>query len=744
MFSGVIATCAGLSEHDAELISAAIVAFGGGFKLSLCAEVTHVIAQSLDTSKVAALRQHPSVKIPVVAPHWVNDCFSLRRRIPLDNYVFDMEKNETPQCLRASWEPRVSRHISPPDNRSAAVLMSRHVLFSRDVNGGVLEGNSELHSVVDAVAAAGGIVIETPDDNEGAQEVVKRTDIVVARFRESPECRAAIALNKTVGSLKWLISVVSSGVMTAPRDRLLHFPYPRKPIKGFDTEQITITRYTGTQRTYLKELIGKMGGTFTPDLTPRNTVCIALEPEGDKVVKAYEWNIPVVNHTWLEECFATWEKHHLVQRQYLAFPGAAQLRSVLGRVPVEADSIARFAGEVQPQLMQRKVEANVALKSEDTSSVPQDAAKGAPHQSAHAPETDAQQAAAPEVEAQKAAAPEADAKEMAASGAEAQGPAAPQETQAPVQAPREAPVQAPREAPVPEAPREAPVPEAPREAFAPESDAQVRTPEVEAQGRAPPSAHPEGAEQQAPAATEQPNDTNSPSRGTRRRRDTPEGANKRIRQSPVIATTSLDIAPSDARALSAMHVQRTDNIYEATHLVAAQLARTEKMLCAIARGGVPIVTYDWIREMVKRREVVDAGPFALHDAAKESMWDIRLDDVLARANARPGKLLDGHTFYYTRRVQPSGDIFRRIVAAAGGTAVPANGAATARAIADEGAMNHLVSCVDDKAAAAKIVEQCARLRQDGKPPVRVWTSEVVLSGVLRQDLVWASTFELAI
>lgn len=719
------------------------MAFGGGFKLSLCAEVTHVIALSLDTSKVAALRQHSSVKIPVVAPHWVNDCFSLRRRIPLDNYVFDMEKNESPQCLRASWEPRVSRHISPPDNRSAAVLMSRHVLFSRDVNGGVLEGNSELHSVVDAVAAAGGIVIETPDDDEDAQEVVKRADIVVARFRESPECRAAIALNKTVGSLKWLISVVSSGVMTAPRDRLLHFPYPRKPIKGFDTEQITITRYSGTQRTYLKELIAKMGGTFTPDLTPRNTVCIALEPEGDKVVKAYEWNIPVVNHTWLEECFATWEKHHLAQRQYLAFPGAAQLRSVLGHVPVEADSIARFAGEIQPQLTQRKVEATVALKSEDTSSVPQDTAQGASHQSTHAPEADTQQAATPEAKAQKAAAPEADAQEMALPGAESQS-VTPQETQTLVQAPLEAPVQeAPGEAPV-QAPREAPMPEAPREASAPESDAQAHILEIEPQGRVPPSAHPEGAEQQAPAATEQPSDTNSPSRGTRRRRDTPEGAHKRIRRTPVIATTSLDIAPSDARALSAMHVQRTDNIYEATHLVAAQLARTEKMLCAIARGGVPIVTYDWIREMVKRREVVDAGPFALHDVAKESMWDIRLDDVLARANARPGKLLDGHTFYYTRRVQPSGDIFRRIVAAAGGTAVPANGAATARAIADEGAMNHLVSCVDDKAAAAKIVEQCARLRQDGQPPVRVWTSEVVLSGVLRQDLVWASTFELAI
>lgn len=220
---------------------------------------------------------------------------------------------------------------------------------------------------------------------------------------------------------------------------------------------------------------------------------------------------------------------------------------------------------------------------------------------------------------------------------------------------------------------------------------------------------------------------------------------KRPRQTPVVATTSVEISAADARALSALHVRRTDNIGEATHLVAAHLARTEKMLVAIARGTVHIVTYDWIRAMIAAHSVVDAAPYALHDADREAAWAMRLGDALARSRARPGQLLAGHTFIYTRRIQPAVPVFRRIVEAAGGAAVPASGAASARALASASDTHHFVSCGDDRGAADKMAAQYAAAAADhGAPtPLRVWTTEVVLSGVLRQKLVWASEFELA-
>ncbi|WFD33426.1 regulator of Ty1 Transposition [Malassezia cuniculi] len=753
IFSGVVVTCAGLSEHDAELISAAVASLGGGFKMSLCAEVTHVIALSLDTSKVIALRQYPTINIPVVAPHWINDCFSLRRRIPIDDYVFNLTKNETPNCLRASWEPRAVREHASTAQRSDAVLEGRRVLLARDIHGGALEGHAELRSVADSVVAAGGSLVDAPRDDASAAAAVSGADIVVTRFRDSAECRAAIAANVTVGSLMWLISVLTSGVITAPRDRLLHFPYPKEAIPGFDTELITITRYTGKDRAYLKDLIAKMGGTFTPDLTPRNTVCVALEPEGDKVTKAHEWNIPVVNHTWLEACFATWKKHHLVQRQYISFPGAAQLRSVLGQVPVDDLSIARFAGMPAPS--------HTMPDTADESTLVDDIGLEAKQEPAEAGEGRGVVEGGPmEVYEEKHLETHRDTHE------EAPGEAPEEAEEAPEEAHKEA-EEAPAETynavaggergshnhiveqfdqdPLTGQVEGGGGASEPVNVKAPDTNQVEEAPPAEAADSNPAQDLPAEAPHEASPAAEQPHSPTPPAgqdtsqemesrdsepnehvepiepktegaRGTRRRRETSETPHKRVRPTLVIATTSVEVSTSDARALHALHIRRTDNISEATHLVAENLTRTEKMLCAIARGTVQIVTYDWIREMVQKHQIVDAAPYALHDAQKEAQWGMRLDEALARAQKHPGKLLDGHTFYYTRGVVPSGNVLRRVIEAAGGTAILATGTAPARAIASSGATTHLVSCMNDKAAASKIVAQHAKIAErEGLP-----------------------------
>jgi mediator of DNA damage checkpoint protein 1 len=42
-----------------------------------------------------------------------------------------------------------------------------------------------------------------------------------------------------------------------------------------NTQEITVTNYTGDARDYLKKLIGLMGATFTPSMSGKNTVVIA-------------------------------------------------------------------------------------------------------------------------------------------------------------------------------------------------------------------------------------------------------------------------------------------------------------------------------------------------------------------------------------------------------------------------------------------------------------------------------------
>ncbi|WFC99758.1 regulator of Ty1 Transposition [Malassezia yamatoensis] len=341
LFSGVVISCASLSPHDQEVIGAAVESLGGAVKQTLCEEVTHLVAISRESAKVRALEQRPDIQVQVVAPHWINDSFRLNRKLPLNDYLFDLRAaNSLPVCLCASWdrpEPSGSSPLSSSIDDAPAVLTGKRVLFARDIHGGALESHPELHSLRDRVEAAGGLCNETvvPDASyDRVYAAVRESDLVVARYRESEEFGAAILQNKPVGTLLWLVQILSKNRIIASRDRLLHFPYPREPVRGFSQLAVTITNYSGAARSYLKELIAKMGGNFTPHMTPSHDVCIALDLVGEKVKKAREWNIPVVNHIWLEQCFATWTKQNLAQEQFISFPGAAQLKAVVGHAGV--------------------------------------------------------------------------------------------------------------------------------------------------------------------------------------------------------------------------------------------------------------------------------------------------------------------------------------------------------------------------------------------------------------------------
>lgn len=102
----------------------------------------------------------------------------------------------------------------------------------------------------------------------------------------------AVRHAKTIGTLPWMYHVQSTGVFSPPMDQLLWYPIPKKPIEGFSghvsilslprdrlnlqqSQEITVTNYTGESREYLKKLIMAMGATFTPSMSGRNTVLIA-------------------------------------------------------------------------------------------------------------------------------------------------------------------------------------------------------------------------------------------------------------------------------------------------------------------------------------------------------------------------------------------------------------------------------------------------------------------------------------
>ena len=89
IFSGIVICCAHLTPHDVDLMATSVTSMGGGVKQTLCEEVTHVVAIDRDNSKMRALEQHKTdLPIIAVAPHWINDSYSVQRLLPLDKYVF--------------------------------------------------------------------------------------------------------------------------------------------------------------------------------------------------------------------------------------------------------------------------------------------------------------------------------------------------------------------------------------------------------------------------------------------------------------------------------------------------------------------------------------------------------------------------------------------------------------------------------------------------------------------------------
>lgn len=660
IFSGIVICCAHLTPHDADVMATSVTSMGGGIKQTLCEEVTHVVAIDRDNSKMRALEQHKTdLPIIAVAPHWINDSFSVQRLLPLDKYIFPMDKPQgLPPCLCAPQTDAQATVVSlslPPQtsNTEHSVLKGKTVLFARDIHGGTLEARPELHSIRDRVVQVGGRCASTIPATASADEVaaaIERVDVIVARHRESDECTHALGQQKTVGTLPWLAKVLSTGHITSPRDRLLHFPYPYEHVQGFPKLSITITNYKGQARAYLKELIVKMGGVFTPELSTMNDVCVALDLHGDKVKRAREWNIPIVNHIWLENCFATWTNQHLAQRSFITFPGAAQLSAVLGQVGVTDESVSPYI-HARPKIPPAVDMSQPTPPPEDVSPVA-------------SPPANAQDSLQPEV-------------------------------------PQPEPEQPEHMQPEPE-PTEA----QPSEYIEPKErgDDEPSSPTALRHKR------------EAPAAPRTP---------------------KRARKELLVATTSVALTKTEQHALEALGIQYTERISEAHVLVAKGLTRTEKMLCAIAKG-LDIVSVSWIKTMIRKRERIDPKAYVLQDRTRELQWSMSLPQVLSRSQRDPSSLLRGHTFYIFRQTEPSRDVLTRVIEAAGGSVEHATSKTDARVLASD--QSHVIGSAADQNAIHAL--QSHYTKTHGSPLV-VYTAEVVLAGVLRQQMDWSSTYQLS-
>ncbi|PFH45698.1 hypothetical protein AMATHDRAFT_71207 [Amanita thiersii Skay4041] len=390
IFSGVIACATEIPSTDLEVLSAGITALGGQWRTALTRDVTHLFALSKSSPKYAtALHFQPQTKVHIVLPHWFDDSVRLgMHALPVDPYAWpdppllkstenvlenmkggllssyqhhrDHQTSKTDAEKRAIlksslWEPGApipdlsATHETPKANKTATttttpfpsspaaaavhknIWQQKRILLSPS-----LELTSSRRLAVEAgITRAGGVIVSyTTNSGDGTRGeelvLVPQCDVLVTRWRSGRAYVRAVREGKTIGSMGWVFYVQARGVVSRPMDQLLHYPVPRKPVEGFAGHEITVTNYTGEAREYLKKLITTMGATFTPSMSGRNTVLIAAYLSGTKTTKAAAWSIPIVNHTWIEDCFVKWRNLTVGLEKYIVFPPGIDFAKLLG------------------------------------------------------------------------------------------------------------------------------------------------------------------------------------------------------------------------------------------------------------------------------------------------------------------------------------------------------------------------------------------------------------------------------
>ncbi|RPD54429.1 hypothetical protein L226DRAFT_493972 [Lentinus tigrinus ALCF2SS1-7] len=379
LFSGVTAAATDLSQSDCELMSAAISSLGGQWRTALTRDVTHLFALAPSGVKYeTAMHHRAQTKMRVLVPHWFDDTVRLGiRDLPTRNYEWP-----EPRVFQQRPEGRTSQEdvdYEPPPERmmlyETASLSNEDQKKLRPASRNVWKGkrlllglslelsDSQRRALHTDIRRQGGEVIELSSrtkslsDAERAREELSKlddADIFVTRHRGGAAYAKAYQQKKTIGTLAWLWYVRASGTLTRPADQLLHYPIPDHPAEGFDKEVVTVTNYTGKDREYLKKLITLMGGQFTASMSlDKNTVVVAAYLSGTKTDKATSWSIPIVNHTWVEDCFVQWRRLTPARDKYIVFPPGVDFSTVLaergiGKItwePGQLEEMQRVANE---------------------------------------------------------------------------------------------------------------------------------------------------------------------------------------------------------------------------------------------------------------------------------------------------------------------------------------------------------------------------------------------------------------
>ncbi|CAK4690547.1 hypothetical protein LEN26_007388 [Aphanomyces euteiches] len=193
-----------------------------------------------------------------------------------------------------------------------------------------------------------------------------------------------------------------------------------------------------------------------------------------------------------------------------------------------------------------------------------------------------------------------------------------------------------------------------------------------------------------------------------------------------IVLTGLEPTESILRKIKAIDgAQFEQDVARGTHVIAPsqQLKRTVKMLCGISTCH-HILDEKWLSVSAKQGSPASEIEFCLQDSVKEAQWQFSLHKTMyEHSRGQRRELLRGLVFFIVnhKSVLPSAAELSKIIECAGGE-VDSKSPRDAQTIV----------LASPEALATRAVQKVL----EAAAPTRLYTPELILTGILRQELDW--------
>lgn len=336
--SGVNLCCFGFSDGDKDAIKAGVRSSGGDFSEELTKLTTHVLARDLNHSEVE-LAMNAQLDLEIISPEWFDDCMKLQRRVDERHYrLLHKDAQSEQRDLTATFydtsddEEAVPKRAIEESIRlklGTSLFAKRKFFFADD-----LEVSEQMMVHLDfLVRSNGGEKVSS----------LEESNVYLGKWRAGDQYIEACTRKLVVGSLNWFYWMCIQQQWESPTKYLFHYPGVPGGLPDFKGMVICITNYMGDARQYLKTLIQSLGATYTGTLTNNeNTHVVAAYSGGKKYEAAKNWGIHVVNHLWLEESYALWQKQDESIPRYSHLPKRLDLSTLIGCTPLIPSVLRRF------------------------------------------------------------------------------------------------------------------------------------------------------------------------------------------------------------------------------------------------------------------------------------------------------------------------------------------------------------------------------------------------------------------